>query len=178
MSEYTGLLKETLKKNGQTYVDYLAELVNAETQVIGHGIKGGHEENGQKVVERLLREMDADSIEKDQMDEAVIQKAIEQYQEGNPGHNYDGRYNLYATFKGTGKGKSLLFNGHVDTMPYGDNALWTTDPLKATIIDGKMYGVGACDMKAGLMASICAVKLLKDAGLTVPGDVTITSVCD
>lgn len=178
MSEYTNLLKQTLEKNGQTYVDHLAELVNAETQVIGHGIKGGHEENGQKVVERLLSEMGADSIEKDQMDEAVIQKAIKEHQEGNPGHNYDGRYNVYATFKGTGKGRSLLFNGHVDTMPYGDKSLWNTDPLKATIIDGNMYGVGACDMKAGLMASICAVKLLKDAGLTVPGDVTITSVCD
>lgn len=42
-----------------------------------------------------------------------------------------------------------------------------------------MYGRGTADMKGGLMASVMAVQLLKDAGLEkLPGDVMITSVCD
>lgn len=177
MSEYTGRLKETLEKNKQTYIEHLCNLVSRETQVIGHGIKGGHEKAGQEYIEDLLKELGADKIERDQMSEDIILEALEKYQEGNPGHAYDDRYNLYATFKGKG-GKTLLFNGHVDTMPYGDKTQWATDPLKATVKDGNIYGVGSCDMKGGLMASVCAVKLLKDAGIELPGDITITSVCD
>lgn len=41
-----------------------------------------------------------------------------------------------------------------------------------------MYGLGTADMKGGLMASVLAIKLLKDAGIELPGDVIITSVCD
>ena len=44
--------------------------------------------------------------------------------------------------------------------------------------DGRLYGLGAADMKGGLMASVMAVQLLKDAGIKLPGDVHITSVCD
>ena len=62
-------------------------------------------------------------------------------------------------------------------------AVSSTVPLpqkdfKAVIEDGKMIGRGTADMKSGLMASIMAVKLLQDAGYKLPGDVTITSVCD
>lgn len=48
----------------------------------------------------------------------------------------------------------------------------------SVIKDGKMYGLGVCDMKSGLMASAMAVELLKDAGIELPGDVIITSVVD
>ena len=55
---------------------------------------------------------------------------------------------------------------------------WTNPPFEPVIRDGKMYGRGCTDMKGGLMASVMAVKLLQDAGYELPGDVTITSVCD
>ncbi len=169
-------LRTTLRENKDKYISHLANLVAIDTQDIGHGILGGLEKEGQDYLINLFNKMGA-TVTKDQVTEEVIQKSIKEFKEGNPGHNYDDRYNVYARFKGNG-GKSIMFNGHVDTMPPGDISLWNTPPHEPTIKDGKMYGLGVCDMKGGLMASTMAVELLKDAGIQLPGDVIITSVID
>lgn len=169
-------LRTTLRENKEKYISRLADLVAIDTQDIGHGILGGLEKEGQDYLINLFNEMGA-SVIKDQVTEEVIQKSIKEFKEGNPGHNYDDRYNVYARFKGNGD-KSIMFNGHIDTMPPGDINLWNTPPHEPTIKDGKMYGLGVCDMKGGLMASTMAVELLKDAGIQLPGDVIITSVID
>lgn len=71
-----------------------------------------------------------------------------------------------------------MFNGHIDVMPADEIDEWTHPPFSPMIADGKMCGGGTVDMKGGLMASVMAVQLLKDAGAELPGDVLITSVCD
>ncbi|MDR0599749.1 MAG: M20 family metallopeptidase [Treponema sp.] len=177
MRDEKDLLLETLNSHKDGYIRRLAELVAIDTRDLGHGIEGGLEEKGQEYLRGLFQEMKAGDIVSEAMSEGPIQKAMEQYQEGNPGHNYDKRYNLYARFKGTG-GPSILFNGHIDTMPPGDESAWTHPPFGAETLGGRLYGLGACDMKGGLAASIMAVKLLQDAGIPLPGDVIITSVCD
>jgi acetylornithine deacetylase/succinyl-diaminopimelate desuccinylase-like protein len=57
----------------------------------------------------------------------------------------------------------LIFNGHTDTKPVGeqDGKLWRTDPLKPTIVDGKLYGLGSTDMKGGLAAMVYAAAALR-----------------
>lgn len=170
-------LKEVLVEHRDEYIQKLADLVAIDTHDLGHGIAGGLEKKGQEYMKTLFADMGADSIVEDQMEEAVIQECLRKYNEGNLGHNYDGRYNVYATFKGNG-GRSIMFNSHIDTMPAGNEADWKTPPHEPTIRDGRLYGLGSADMKAGLLASTLAVKLLKDAGYELPGDVTITSVCD
>lgn len=171
------LLANTLEKHKDEYVKRLADLVAIDTHDLGHGIEGGLEKKGQEYLAQMFREMNADSVVCDQLREDVILKSLEQHQEGNPGHNYDGRFNVYAEFAGEG-GRSILFNGHVDTMPAGDEALWKTPPHTPTFRDGKLYGLGVCDMKGGLMASAMAVQLLRDAGVKLPGTVKIVSVVD
>lgn len=171
------LLLSTLKKNKDKYINNLINLVKCDTHDIAHGIKGGLEKNGQEFLESLFKEMNAKKIVHDDLNEDIIKICNEKYHEGNLGHNYDGRYNLYAEFSGD-TSKSIMFNGHVDTMPAGNLENWLYNPLSGTISDGKLYGVGACDMKAGLMASIMAIQLIKDAGLSLPGIVKIVSVCD
>lgn len=170
-------LKETLEKNKEKYIECLKGLVACDTQVIGHGIDGGKEKNGQIFLEKLFKDMGA-SVSLEPLTEEIIQKGIKEYNEGNPGHNYAERYNLIADFKGCNDKKSLMFDGHVDTMPAGDLKMWSTDPLIPEIKDGKLYGLGACDMKAGLMGSIMAVKLLQDSGIELPCHVKIASVID
>ena len=170
-------LRATLEAHKEEYIRCLMDLAALDTQDLGHGIAGGREAAGQDYLAQLYTRMGAESVVKDQLTEEVIQESLRQHQEGNPGHNYDGRYNVYATFKGKG-GPSLMFNGHVDTMPPGDESLWDTPPLTPTIRDGNLYGLGVCDMKGGLMAASMAVKLLQDAGIELPGDVVITSVVD
>lgn len=171
-------LQEVLEQNKEYYIEQLKNLIAIDTHDIGHGIGGGLEKEGQDYMVKLFESMGASEIVKDQMDETVIQECYDKYQEGNLGHNQTDRYNVYATFKGTKGGKSLLFNGHIDVMPADDADEWTTPPFEPDIRDGKMYGRGTADMKGGLMASAMAVKLLQDAGYEIPGDVIITSVCD
>lgn len=170
-------LKQTLEQNKDKYISRLADIVAIDTHDMGHGIEGGLEEKGQEHLVKMFENMGAATVIKDQLTEEVIQRSLSEFKEGNPGHNYDGRYNVYATFKGNG-GRSIMFNGHVDTMPAGDANMWNTPPHEPTIKDGKMFGLGVCDMKGGLMASAMAVELLKDAGIPLPGDVVITSVVD
>jgi len=63
--------------------------------------------------------------------------------------------NLYARL-GTG-GPHLMFAGHTDVVPVGDEAAWTHGPFSADIADGQMYGRGAVDMKGGIACFVAAV---------------------
>jgi acetylornithine deacetylase len=72
-----------------------------------------------------------------------------------------GRPSVVGRLRGTGGGRSLMLNGHVDTVAVDE----MVDPFAATIRDGKCYGRGAYDMKGSLAACIGAVKALRDAGV-------------
>lgn len=178
MDDVTRVLKDTLYKRKSEYLEHLRAAVSIDTRVLGHGIKGGREKEGQEYLKKLLTDMGADELIEDEMKEEVITAALKKHGEGNPGHDYSGRYNVYASFGGKKGRKSLMFNGHIDTMPPGDESLWKYPPHTPTEEDGRLYGLGSADMKGGLMASILAVKLFKDAGLELPTDVKIVSVCD
>lgn len=170
-------LKNVLEENKDKYIEQLKNLVAIDTHDLGHGIAGGLEKEGQDYMIRLFEEMGAE-VKKDPMKERDIEACYHKYNEGNLGHNQTDRYNVYARFPGKAGGRSLMFNGHIDVMPADETDEWTNPPFEPTIRDGKMYGRGTADMKGGLMASVMAVQLLKDAGAELPGDVLITSVCD
>ncbi|MDD3521305.1 MAG: M20/M25/M40 family metallo-hydrolase, partial [Actinomycetota bacterium] len=87
--------------------------------------------------------------------------------------------NLVAKLEGAGKGRNLAFSGHIDTMPdYGKK--WTVfeDPYSGKIKDGKMYGRGTADMKAGTLAGFLALQCLKDLDVKLKGNVFAESVVD
>lgn len=172
-------LKKVLEENKQEYIECLKELVAIDTQTIGHGIDGGLEEKGQEYLTSLFKKMNVNQIDIIQMEENVIEESLKKHKEGNLGHCYktNNRYNLAGTFLGNGT-KSILFNGHMDTMPYGELSKWDSPPHEPIIRENRMYGLGTADMKAGLMAATMAVKLLQDADIPLPCDVTILSVCD
>jgi acetylornithine deacetylase/succinyl-diaminopimelate desuccinylase len=83
-----------------------------------------------------------------------------------------GRPNVIATMRGTGGGPTLMFNGHTDTVPPGTMAA----PFEPTMSDGLLRGRGACDMKGGLAAQVCAMLALKRAGAALRGDLIFTGV--
>ncbi len=84
------------------------------------------------------------------------------------------RVNAIGTWRGAGGGKSLLFNGHLDTNPATEG--WTVDPWGGLVDDKFIYGIGVSNMKAGDAAYFCAVKTLIDAGVKLRGDVILTYV--
>ena len=89
-----------------------------------------------------------------------------------------GRGNLVGVVKGTGGGRSLIYNGHIDTVPPGEHATWTGgDPWSARVTDGVLFGLGSCDMKAGIVAQSMAAVALKRSGVRLRGDLILESVC-
>lgn len=75
-----------------------------------------------------------------------------------------------------GGGQSLIFNGHVDVVPPGDEGLWHYPPWQGSVSEGRVYGRGAVDMKGGLCCAIFAAKALRDAGVRLKGGLMVESV--
>lgn len=88
------------------------------------------------------------------------------------------RANVIATLRGSGAGRSLILNGHLDTGLIGTGTGWTRHPLGAEIADGKIYGRGAGDMKTGIAAMVAAARAVVESGVTRRGDLTIAATAD
>ncbi len=89
------------------------------------------------------------------------------------------RPNLVVRLDGNPEGRRLGLCGHVDTKPVGDAAhLWQTDPLRATEIDGMLYGLGTSDMKAAVAAMVIAAQACVEAGVTDHGSLELAMVAD
>jgi acetylornithine deacetylase len=71
---------------------------------------------------------------------------------------------------------ALILSGHSDVVPAGDLSLWPGDPFTPRLDDGAVHGRGACDMKAGLVASIAVVRALRDAGVRLARPLAVHSV--
>lgn len=76
----------------------------------------------------------------------------------------------------SGRGRSLLLNGHVDVVPPGDTSRWTHPPFAGVVEDGKIHGRGALDMKGPLMAGLFALRALARADVQLSGPVHLMSV--
>ena len=86
------------------------------------------------------------------------------------------RINLLARLRDTPARPLLHFNGHMDVVPAG--AGWTVDPFRAPLADGKVFGRGATDQKAGIAASIFAVEAIRRAGVRLLGAVEQSATVD
>ena len=88
-------------------------------------------------------------------------------------------YNLIATYDNKKKGRILQFNGHLDIVPYNpDNWDEDTPPLGGIIKEGKLYGRGSIDMKAGVATQMMALKLLRESGKKIKGKLQMWFVPD
>ena len=85
------------------------------------------------------------------------------------------RVNLMATVKG-GDAPRLVLLAHIDTVPIGEG--WTVDPLGGEIIDGNIYGRGACDMKGGVAVALGVLEALVRHSITPAGDVVLVATVD
>jgi len=86
------------------------------------------------------------------------------------------RWNLVARREGTGSGECVHFNSHIDVVEVGSG--WTQDPFGGALVDGKIYGRGACDMKGGLAASIIAVESFIHTNPDFQGAIEISATGD
>ena len=93
-----------------------------------------------------------------------------------------GRPNVVADWSGSSfdetKHKTLMLEGHTDVVTEGDAERWTYPPFAAELINGRIYGRGACDMKAGVAAAIVAAEAVKQTIPELPGRIRLGIVAD
>lgn len=97
--------------------------------------------------------------------------------EGAPGDSdRHPRWNLVARREGVAPGPCVHFNGHIDVVEVGQG--WTVDPFGGAVIDGRLYGRGACDMKGGIAAAVIAVEAFLDHAPGFAGAIEISATAD
>ncbi len=94
------------------------------------------------------------------------------------GLDFAGRPQLIGRFAGTGGGRSLVFNGHIDAVSYEPRERWASDPLAAEVRGGLLYGRGSCDMKGGVAAMTMAAVTLRELGIELAGDLLVATNTD
>ena len=97
--------------------------------------------------------------------------------EGRPEHTAaHPRVNVVGLRRGRALRPAIHLNGHFDVVPAG--AGWTLDPFGGVVKDGRVYGRGACDMKAGIAAAVYAAEAIRRAGIELNGSVEISGTVD
>jgi len=97
--------------------------------------------------------------------------------EGRPEHTRQyPRVNVVGTRHGVRPRPTVHLNGHFDVVPVGQG--WTVDPFAGLVRNGRVYGRGACDMKAGIAAAAYAAEAIRRAGIAVPGTIEVSGTVD
>lgn len=163
-------LTEYIEKNKDWLIEKTIQITSKDTI---NEPPSGNENNGQEVIEKILSEMGLE-IDRFSPDDIPSLKNKPFYLKGR---DYTNRDNIVG-FIGEGKGPTLIFNGHIDTI---DSRVfeWTlSGALKPKLVDNRIYGMGACDMKGGIIASIFALKTIIDNDIPIKGKVMIQSAID
>jgi succinyl-diaminopimelate desuccinylase len=128
-------------------------------------------------ISSVVRPGDADATE------AAVARHVEAWlaKEGFPLEVQEvapGRPNVVAWLGEKGSGKSLLLEGHTDVVTEGNPAEWTHPPFAADLVDGRIYGRGAADMKSGLAAAMVAAAAIKRSGVALNGRLVVGALVD
>ena len=168
-----------VEKNTDYILDNLSRIVQIKTV---NSPPTGNEKPGQDylydMVSRFIPEGDIDVFEVDDV-EGVRENPLFEAQIDGIERVYDNRPNVVARIPGTGEGKSMVFSGHMDVVKVFEDS-WEVfaDPFSGRVKDGRIYGRGVLDMKAGLMCGFYALKCIKDLDIRLKGDVYAESVVD
>ena len=149
------------------YRELLQELVRTPSPVGGEG-------DAQALVATHMQQIGLD-VRSFDIDPGALQHL--------PGFNpttrdYAGRPCVVGKAKGSGSGRSLLLNAHIDTVPVESSETWSHPPFSGAIESDRLYGRGACDDKSGVVECLLVAHAIKDAGLALAGDLTIASVVE
>jgi acetylornithine deacetylase len=147
----------------------LQELVKTNSVAL---LGGGNEAQAQQVLGEFFREQ---GIRAEMYSTEFIEKSgfphVRRYK------SYKDRKNLSVRMQGSGRGKSLLLSGHMDTVPAG-HGRWSRSPWSGELHDGRVHGLGSFDMKGGVVANAAVICALRAAGIRTAGDVLFESVVD
>lgn len=152
-----------------------AEIVGFLQRLVQFNSETGKEGPVQEFIAETLRGMD---LEVDQWVPGLDELAQHPAYIPADGRDFTGRPNVVGVYRGDPAARSLLFNGHVDTIPWAPASDWQFNPLSGELRDGKILGRGSSDMKGGLAAMTMALKTLLDIDLKPRGSVILEYVID
>jgi acetylornithine deacetylase len=165
---------EEIERRRAELVDLLAALVAFDTRAPGPDLVPRDEAALQTYLAERLRAagLDVEVWEPDVADLPATRYPIPD------GYHFHGRPQLVARRAGADGGRRLLFNGHVDVVSPEPRDQWTSDPFRAGVRDGRLYGRGACDMKGGVAAMVFATEVLTALDVPLRGELIVNTVTD
>jgi acetylornithine deacetylase len=92
--------------------------------------------------------------------------------------SFSGNPNAVGVLPGSGGGRSLILNGHIDVVPVGDKSAWDQEPFSGHMEGGRLFGRGSTDMKGGTVSLLLALEAIVNSGITLKGDVIFQSVIE
>ncbi len=165
------LLNKAIDENKEELFKLLGDLIriNTENYVI-HG-------NDAQAAEYINKYFKALDIKAETYTPLEIE-GYENHPEAYTNRALEVRKNCTATLEGNNHDRRLMLAAHIDTVLVGDKNKWKHDPICGEIIDGEIYGRGACDDKYGLAVSMFLMKYLKKLGIELSYDLLFTGCCD
>lgn len=152
------------------------EAVALLQELVAHPSLLGHEASAQGLMKRQFQRLGL-AVHVFGIDEDKIRS--------HPGYSpsivsYDGRPNVVGVHepRGAVRGKSLILNGHIDVVPVGSEKLWRRPPFEPHVDGDRLYGRGAADMKAGIVAYTMALRALQRLGYEPAAKVIAQSVIE
>ncbi|QEO61223.1 peptidase [Bacillus altitudinis] len=154
--------------------DHQDEAITLLQQMVQCDSTQGNEEDVQQIVANKLSAIGFDVDVWEIGDDELLEHPYFY----SPRRSFQGSPNVAGRLKGKGGGKSILLNGHVDVVPAGDTNQWTYPPYSGHIINGRLYGRGATDMKGGNVSLLFALEALHALQIPLKGDVVFHSVVE
>ncbi len=161
-------LHHALEELAPYYHQLLIRLVQIPSEI-------GQESAAQNLMQT---EMERLSLEVDRFE--IDAEALADHPGYNPStwNSPSERPNVVGRWRGTGGGKSLILNAHMDTVPVGDRRDWELNPFSGLALDGKIFGRGAWDDKAGCVQMLWITEAFQRCGISLKGDLLLQSVVE
>lgn len=167
MNEYRQKIQKWLSNNRPKGTRLLKQLIQEKSIQ-------GHEGSSQAIIIEKCREM---GLEIDIWEPGGPALLNHPYFV-SPREKFKGSPNVIAVMKGSGAGRSIILNGHIDVVPEGDPEQWQFEPFAGEEVDGKVFGRGSTDMKGGNVALLLAMEAIISAEIKLKGDVIFQSVIE
>jgi acetylornithine deacetylase len=166
-----------LDEHAAELVELVRELVRLNTVSVDLSPGSEHRENEEGAAQAVMAErLAALGAEVDQWEPDA--SSLRDHPMMPPWHHWEGRPLTVGTFRGTGEGRSLIVNGHIDVVHEGDPSRWGVDPFAGELRHERIYGRGAVDMKGGIAAALFGLAALHQTGAKLAGDVIFEVVTD